>query len=85
MSIRNRYGSFEISVDHLDDDINRINEEEYEDGKRPLYNGCSIIVTNAIRRITNFYLSIHLDKQKVNASLRLMTLLLTKRTYYHRR
>ncbi|CAF3309453.1 unnamed protein product [Rotaria sp. Silwood2] len=70
MSISNEYDSFETSVDHLDDDINWISEEEYEDDKRPLYNGSSITVTNAVHRITNFYLNINLDKHKVNGLLR---------------
>ena len=78
MSISNQYVSFTSSIDRLNDDINWTNEEEYEDDKRPLYNGSSITVTNAIRRITNFYLNINLDKQKVNALLRLIKSLLPK-------
>ena len=46
MSIGNQYDSFTSSIDHLNDDINWTTEEEYEDGKRPLYNGSSITVTN---------------------------------------
>ena len=78
MSIDNQYDSFTSSIDHLNDDISWTSEEEYEDDKRPLYNGSSITVTNAIRRITNFYLNINLDKQKVNGLLRLIKSLLPK-------
>ncbi|CAF3017892.1 unnamed protein product [Rotaria sp. Silwood2] len=78
MSISNEYDSFVTSIDHLDDDFNWISEEEYEDDKRPLCNGSSITVTNAVHRITNFYLNINLDKHKVNGLLRLIKSLLPK-------
>ena len=78
VSINVQYESFETNIDYLNDDINWISEEEYEYDKRSLYHGSSITVTNAIYRITNFYSSFNLDKQKVNALLRLIKSLVPK-------
>lgn len=78
MSISNQFDSFTTSANHWDDDINWISEEEYEEDKRLLYNGSSITVSNAIHKITKFYLGINLDKQKVNGLLRLIKSLLPK-------
>ncbi|CAF1569579.1 unnamed protein product, partial [Rotaria magnacalcarata] len=90
MVINNEYVSFSSCVNDNDDDIDRINEDEYEDDididqinedeydERPLYHGSSITVTNAVHRISNFYLKINLDKQKVNSLLRLIKHILPK-------
>ncbi|CAF4630951.1 unnamed protein product, partial [Rotaria magnacalcarata] len=60
MVINNEYVSFSSCVNDNDDDIDRINEDEYEDDididqinedeydERPLYHGSSITVTNAV-------------------------------------
>ncbi|CAF1433030.1 unnamed protein product [Rotaria sordida] len=82
MAINNDSIAYPSCPNYIDDDIDWINEDEsedeYEDDTRPLYNGSSITVTNAIHRITNFYLNINLDKQKVNGLLRLIKHLLPK-------
>lgn len=62
-------------VDWISEDEN---EDDYENDKRPLYNGSSITVTKAIHRIMDFYLNINLDKEKVNSLLRLIKNLLPK-------
>ena len=61
-----------------DDDANEwvnIDENDYNNS-RPLYNGSSINVDEAIHRITSFYLGANLDKQKVTSLLRLIKSLL---------
>ncbi|CAF1508484.1 unnamed protein product [Rotaria sordida] len=78
MAINNDNISFSSCTHYIDDDIDWNNEDEYEDDTRPLYNGSSITVTNAVYRITNFYLNINLDKEKVNGFLRLIKHLFPK-------
>ncbi|CAF4922950.1 unnamed protein product [Rotaria sp. Silwood1] len=70
--------SFSSRINNVDDEINWESDEEYEGDQRPLYNGSSITVINAVHRITNFYLNNNLDKQKVNSLLRLIKHLLPK-------
>lgn len=78
MSISNQYESLAFNCNQFNNDTDWISEEEYEEDERPLYYGSSINVIRAVRRITDFYLNINLDKEKVNSLLRLIKSLLPK-------
>ncbi|CAF2156728.1 unnamed protein product [Rotaria magnacalcarata] len=77
-TINNNFVSFPSCINHLDQDTDWASEDEYEEDKRSLYSGSPLSVTKAVHLITNFYLDINLDKQKVNGLLRLIKRLLPK-------
>jgi hypothetical protein len=64
------------SYTNSDDDSGWISDNEYEDDTRPLYNGSSMTISNAIQLINEFNLNVNLDKQKINKLLRLIKSLL---------
>ncbi|CAF3575551.1 unnamed protein product [Rotaria socialis] len=76
--INNNFVSFPSCINHLDEDTDWASEDEYEQDKRSLYSGFPLSVTKAVHLITNFYLDINWDKQKVNGLLRLIKRLLPK-------
>jgi hypothetical protein len=77
-TINNDYISPAPDIDYINEEADWISEDENEKDDRPLYKGSSISITKAVRLITEFYLSINLDKEKVNKLLRLLKSLLPK-------
>jgi len=77
-TINNTCISSTPDIDYIDEESDWINEDKNEHDELPLYKGSSISITKTVRMITEFYLSINLDKEKVNKLLRLLKSLLPK-------
>ncbi|CAF3290053.1 unnamed protein product [Rotaria sp. Silwood2] len=59
MIINNEPLPFSASANTADDNVDWTIEDEYENDARPLFHGSPISITDAINRITNFYLSLN--------------------------